>query len=449
MSYRGKKKGSYGNRSKRSVKSVQASRSKRARSIDAALKAPIAKTKEQWIQNPNRFDWPHIDDPRSKAQKKHDTLMYKGKLVGIKISDAEIQSRALGTTRVGSGDTATSLSKYYWEKYKRDYPESKWLQEGSVYAYDRNHRDHLAVKDAKTNKVIYYAAIPPEMKHLTGDSLAKAYAEDRVKKDKEYYLKYGNFADERPIKTKRGWTTEELLLPHQQFLKDVREGKIKEGGLKLSEMQVKGKAPESGYLQEVLGKLGIKKGKTPEAKEYYRTGIVVKITGDDDPKLKDDHNTYGVIIDVLDPYHYKVSQEGSGDKFVIRDTDVKEWVGDLTHDWAGLGADRHKSEIVPLIQKAMRGKIPLIDSEPMSMPGGFVGVARRMAADPQHVRKKLSGLKRLIAKIRKRKNEYSTKKEYEGALGEVKSWLSAYEQVAEEIKHYGRDTVVQMGWKRD
>jgi hypothetical protein len=48
----------------RTVRQVQASRSLRARKIDASLHAPIAKTPEQWMKQPNRFDLPDIDTPK-------------------------------------------------------------------------------------------------------------------------------------------------------------------------------------------------------------------------------------------------------------------------------------------------------------------------------------------------------------------------------------------------
>lgn len=63
MRYKGKSKGRYGNRSKRSVRSVQASRSKRARNQDARLRAPIAKNSEQWTNDPSHFDLPKVDLP--------------------------------------------------------------------------------------------------------------------------------------------------------------------------------------------------------------------------------------------------------------------------------------------------------------------------------------------------------------------------------------------------
>lgn len=65
MSYRGKSKSSYGNhRSGRTVAGVQNNRSFRAKITDAGLKAPIAKSIEQWMDAPNRFDLPEVDEPK-------------------------------------------------------------------------------------------------------------------------------------------------------------------------------------------------------------------------------------------------------------------------------------------------------------------------------------------------------------------------------------------------
>ncbi|MDD5551423.1 MAG: hypothetical protein PHS34_09200 [Candidatus Omnitrophica bacterium] len=59
--YPSRSKGSnYGNRS---VRSFQASRSSRAIGVDAVKRAPIAKTHEQWLSAPNRFDLSEVDLP--------------------------------------------------------------------------------------------------------------------------------------------------------------------------------------------------------------------------------------------------------------------------------------------------------------------------------------------------------------------------------------------------
>ena len=54
MSYRGSRKGCYGNF--RKAQRFHAKRSKRAKLIDEGLRAPLAKSTEQWMAQPNRFD---------------------------------------------------------------------------------------------------------------------------------------------------------------------------------------------------------------------------------------------------------------------------------------------------------------------------------------------------------------------------------------------------------
>ena len=48
----------------RRLQRVHARRSDRARHIDEGLRAPLAKTPEQWLAKPNRFDVPEVDAPR-------------------------------------------------------------------------------------------------------------------------------------------------------------------------------------------------------------------------------------------------------------------------------------------------------------------------------------------------------------------------------------------------
>jgi hypothetical protein len=70
LSYRGKSKGSYGTQIRRARK-VQARRSDHAKAIDERLKAPKAKSVEQWLSAPNRFYLPTVDTnkPEKKEQK--------------------------------------------------------------------------------------------------------------------------------------------------------------------------------------------------------------------------------------------------------------------------------------------------------------------------------------------------------------------------------------------
>ena len=62
MSYRAKREGNYGNT--RKLQRVHARRSPRAKQIDESLRAPLAKTSEQWVAQPNRYDIPDVDTPK-------------------------------------------------------------------------------------------------------------------------------------------------------------------------------------------------------------------------------------------------------------------------------------------------------------------------------------------------------------------------------------------------
>lgn len=68
MSYRGQRQGCYGNI--RRLQRVHARRSSRAKKTDESLRAPIAKTPEQWLRQPNRFDIPNVDTPKEDTQQK-------------------------------------------------------------------------------------------------------------------------------------------------------------------------------------------------------------------------------------------------------------------------------------------------------------------------------------------------------------------------------------------
>ena len=71
LSYRGSSKGCYGNF--RKAQKFHARRSPRAKHIDEGLRAPLAKSTEQWMQQPNRFDLPNVDTPKQseKQEEKH------------------------------------------------------------------------------------------------------------------------------------------------------------------------------------------------------------------------------------------------------------------------------------------------------------------------------------------------------------------------------------------
>jgi hypothetical protein len=213
------------------------------------------------------------------------------------------------------------------------------------------------VKDAWF-KMIRESGFEFEGDHSRSNDFLKKYAKFEAEKTKDLYLEFGRFSDARETKRKDGYGISELLSPLNQFIKDVEEGKVKDkDGLKVSVSQVQGLRPEGGFLNAVLGKtFGTEQRDDAKASGFY-AGLVIKISGDDDPDLKDDHNTWAVIHKVIDDYHYEVIPEGSDatDSFIIRDEDVKGLIGDKETDLIGIGEERHKEEVIPIIEKAMKG----------------------------------------------------------------------------------------------
>jgi hypothetical protein len=61
--------GSYGGNIRR-AKRVQAKRSDWAKHIDSSLKAPKARSVDEWLSAPNRFDLPKVDTNKPKKTEK-------------------------------------------------------------------------------------------------------------------------------------------------------------------------------------------------------------------------------------------------------------------------------------------------------------------------------------------------------------------------------------------
>ena len=66
MSYRGHSEGCYGN--VRRLQRVHSHRTSRAKRIDEALRAPLAKSDDEWLAEPNRFDVPDLDTPKHREE---------------------------------------------------------------------------------------------------------------------------------------------------------------------------------------------------------------------------------------------------------------------------------------------------------------------------------------------------------------------------------------------
>jgi hypothetical protein len=76
----------------RKAQRIHARRSNRAKRVDEALRAPIAKSPEQWLAQPNRFDFPDVDTPKkteTKQEPKQQDKLFEPRT----LSHSEIQQR--------------------------------------------------------------------------------------------------------------------------------------------------------------------------------------------------------------------------------------------------------------------------------------------------------------------------------------------------------------------
>jgi hypothetical protein len=91
LSYRGRSQGSYGNI--RKLQRVHARRSSRAKKTDESLRAPIAKTPEQWLRQPNRFDIPDVDTPKQSAKQQEEKHQENVKFEPKSLTHSQIKQR--------------------------------------------------------------------------------------------------------------------------------------------------------------------------------------------------------------------------------------------------------------------------------------------------------------------------------------------------------------------
>lgn len=148
-----------------------------------------------------------------------------------------------------------------------------------------------------------------------------------------------------------------LKTPEQILHRKILRGEIlTESGLKMSENQFY-KLPPKYFDYYTKDDLPYRKGIKDEIAKDYHVGLVLKISGDYDPSLREDHNTWAIVTKILDRYHFEVRQETNsnppelGELKVIRDTDVKWWIGDEKYDYVGIGEERHRREVLPLIKE--------------------------------------------------------------------------------------------------
>jgi hypothetical protein len=261
-----------------------------------------------------------------------------------------------------------------------------------------------------------------------------------------------------------------LITPLEAFKNDVLEGKIFDPrtGRRLSLRQAQGKPPEGGFLQKVLGGTEDYYEAAEEGRLGYRRGVVVKICGDCDPRLKDHHNTYAVITKILDPWHYEVVQEYTGERLVVRDTDIKAVVGDTIHDYIGIGDERHRSEVIPIIRKALEGKIPIPETSEsyywwprppirqalvvaLTDHGKFVltsrGFEMKYPDQRKAVEKNLKKAERWLKTVEKRKMLYEPE-DYRREHGKAVLWVKLYRLVLRKLERLEKGEQVILLRKR-
>jgi hypothetical protein len=261
-----------------------------------------------------------------------------------------------------------------------------------------------------------------------------------------------------------------LITPIEAFKNDVLEGKIfdPKTGLRLSLRQAQGEPPEGGFLQKVLGGTDDYYKAAEEGRLGYRRGVVVKICGDCDPRLKDHHNTWAVITRILDPWHYEVVREYTGEKLIVRDTDIKAIVGDALHDYIGIGDERHRREVIPVIRKALEGKIPIPETSgsdhwwprppirqalvvALTKHGKFVitsrGFEMKYPNQRKAVERNLKKAERWLKTVEKRKMLYEPE-DYRREHGKAVLWVKLYRLVLRKLERLERGENVKLFRKR-
>ena len=107
MSYRSHSEGCYGN--VRRLQRVHSHRSNRAKRIDESLRAPLAKSDEEWLSQPNRFDIPDVDTPkhREELERKIEPIIQHSSLTQVRANLA--RHKLYGNTGVVK---SSALSRY-------------------------------------------------------------------------------------------------------------------------------------------------------------------------------------------------------------------------------------------------------------------------------------------------------------------------------------------------
>ena|GEM_PF-1790582 len=252
----------------------------------------------------------------------------------------------------------------FWRLYIEQNYRGEWVCVGKFLLRERGGRSHIVHRYPNGLEATLLDGLCAQTVGTTlegfRDAMTHGSVEERLELLKRFVERSRGALDTADWDGE-GYVIYHFKTPTEAFREDVLMGKIFDtrSGLKLSLRQAQGRPPERGFLQKVIGGSEDYYRAVEEGRLGYRRGVVVKICGDYDPALRKHHNTWAVIIRIIDPWHYLVVQERTGKKLIIRDTDVKAIIGDAFHDYVGLGEERHRREVIPIIRKALEGKIPI------------------------------------------------------------------------------------------
>jgi hypothetical protein len=343
----------------------------------------------------------------------------------------------------------------FWKLYVEQNYRGRWVRvgkfslrnfEGRTFIVDSN---GILISDATCAKKVGMAVDDVRVIMTEGSREAK------LKLLKTFVEKVKDACD-RIEEEGRGYALYHFETPVEAFKEDVLQGKVFDPrtGLKLSLRQAQGRPPEGGFLQDVLGGSDDYYKALEEGKLGYRVGTVVKICGNYDPILAKHHNTWAVIVRIIDPWHYEVVQERTGRRLIIRDTDVKAIVADALHDYVGIGPERHRREVIPLIRKALEGKIPIPEGQYPGWPRPPVYQAFA-AALAEHgtrdfkrsVEKALRGAEKRLKWVERNRGRYEPE-DYRRERGHALLWIRLYRLVLEKIEALERGEGVRLVEKR-
>ena len=343
----------------------------------------------------------------------------------------------------------------FWKLYIEQNYRGRWVRvgkfslrnfEGRTFIVDSN---GILISDATCAKKVGMAEDQVRAIMTEGSREAK------LKLLKTFVEKVKDACD-RIEEEGRGYALYHFETPVEAFKEDVLQGKVFDPrtGLKLSLRQAQGRPPEGGFLQDVLGGSEDYYKALKEGRLGYRVGTVVKICGNYDPDLSKHHNTWAVIVRIIDPWHYEVVQEHTGKKLIIRDTDVKAIVGDAFHDYVGIGPERHRREVIPLIRKALEGKIPIPKGQYLGWPRPPVYQAFA-AALAEHgtrdfrrsVEKALRRAEKKLEWVERNKGRFDPE-DYMRERGYALLWIRLYRLVLAKIEALERGEGVRLVEKR-